>query len=337
MTGRTAPARTARAVAALAGVLVLVAGCGDADRAPDIEPIEFTAPVPVSAVERPEIEPPSQQEDCNATASFRPDGPPPSPGDMPAGSTMAEIVRNGRLVVGVDQNSYLMGFRNSFTNELEGFDIDVAREIAKAVFGGDDDQVDKHIQFRVVTSAGREPALQEGLVDIVVRSMTINCDRWENIDFSAVYYQAGQRLLVQSDAGIDSVADLGGRRACATDGSTSLKNVVAEQPDVVPVAVPDWTDCLVMLQQGQVDAVTTDDTLLAGMAAQDPYLRVVGPKFSAEPYGVGVAKGSEDLVRFVNAVLDRMRSDGTWNRIHQKWLRDALGETAEPPTARYGR
>jgi polar amino acid transport system substrate-binding protein len=264
--------------------------------------------------------------ECDATASLRP-GPLPPAGQMPAGSTMERIFQRGRLIAGVDQNSYLMGFRNSFTGEIEGFDVDVVRQIAKAIFGDE-----KKVQFKVVTSAERIPVLQRGEVDVVVRTMTITCDRREDVDFSAVYYQAGQRVLVRRNSGITGVDGLADKRVCVASGSTSLNNVVNRVKTTI--SVPNWTDCLVMLQQGQTDAISTDDTILAGLAAQDPYTEVVGSRFTEEPYGVGMPKGQEDLVRFVNGVLERMRGDGTWSGIYWRWL-NTLGPAPAPPAARY--
>ncbi|GGU14617.1 glutamate ABC transporter substrate-binding protein [Lentzea flava] len=240
---------------------------------------------------------------------------------------MDRILKRGRLIAGVDQNSYLMGFRNSFTGEIEGFDVDVVRQIAKAIFGDE-----KKVQFKVVTSAERIPVLQRGEVDLVVRTMTITCERLQHVDFSSVYYQAGQRVLVRRNSGITGVDSLKDKRVCVASGSTSLGNVVNRVKTTV--SVPNWTDCLVMLQQGQTDAISTDDTILAGLAAQDPYTEVVGSRFTEEPYGVGVPKGQEDLVRFVNGVLERMRADGSWNGIYRRWL-STLGPAPAPPVARY--
>jgi polar amino acid transport system substrate-binding protein len=242
---------------------------------------------------------------------------------------MAEIQARGRLIAGVDQNTYLMGFRNPFSGEIEGFDVAMAREIAEAIFGDPN-----KIQYKVLTSEDRVGALERGDVDLVVRTMTVTCERLEKINFSSVYYEAGQRVLVNRASGISGMDGLGGKRVCATKGSTSLTAVVNHPVKPVAVSVPDWTDCLVMLQQGQVDAISTDDTILAGLAAQDPYTEVVGARFTTEPYGVGIPKGDEDFVRFVNAVLNRMRGDGSWASAYQDWL-NTLGPAPAPPAPRY--
>lgn len=288
-------------------------------------------PRPVDATElsAPPSTAPRQTPTCDATASLRPSGPLPPALQMPAGTTMEKIQARGRLIAGVDQNTYLMGFRNSFSGEIEGFDVDMARKVAEAIFGDP-----TKIQFKVLTSDERIPALERGDVDIVVRTMTITCERLQRVNFSTVYYQAGQRVLVPRSSPINGIGSLGGKKVCATKGSTSLSNVANAPSKPTAVAVPDWTDCLVMLQQNQVDAISTDDTILAGLAAQDPYTAVVGDRFTQEPYGMAMPKQNVDFVRFVNAVLERMRADGSWTALHRRWLA-TLGSAPTPPPARY--
>lgn len=320
---------------ALAAMLALGA-CGGSDPADQAAagPQEAAIPRPApqgvaDPAELPEASGPADTS-CDPESSFRPPGPPPPPGNMPAGSTMARIAGRGRLLVGVDQNTYLFGYRDPDSGRLEGFDIDIARQMAEAILGDPD-----RIQYVVLTSAERIPAVQERKVDMVVRTMTINCERWKDVNFSTVYYEAGQRVLVRTDSNFKSITDLGGEKVCAAEGSTSIRNIAEVESKPVPVAVPDWSDCLVMLQQGQVAAVSTDDTILSGMAAQDPHTRLVGGRFTAEPYGIAMHKEAVDLVRFVNAVLEEIRADGTWAQIHKRWLGAAGAPTPSPPEASY--
>ncbi|HEY0640612.1 MAG TPA: glutamate ABC transporter substrate-binding protein [Pseudonocardiaceae bacterium] len=312
--------------------LALAAGCGS-EAAPTTSryDVEFTVPQPVgAAVQEPTTTTGPEQAPCpDALASIRPPATLPPPGAMPAGSTMAAIAQRGQLRVGVDQNTYGFGFRDSSSGDLEGFDIDVARQMALAIFG---DQT--KIQFVTMASADREPALMEGRVDMVVRTFTITCDRKQRINFSTVYFEAGQQVLVNRGSEFRDLESLAGKRVCSASGSTSIGRLLNAAVPLTAVGVPNWTDCLVMLQQGQVDAVSTDDTILAGLAAQDPNTEVVGGRFSDEPYGIGMPLQSPDLVAFVNGVLDRMRRDGTWAAIHQRWLSE-LGPAPAPPTPRY--
>jgi len=323
---------TRRAIALLVAVLLACAGCGSTtDAVGERETPTGGPPSPAGAKEVTSL-PGGEQADtsCDPTASLRPQGTLPGPNDLPLDSTMAKIRQQGKLIVGVDQNTYKFGFRNPITGELEGFDLDMAREIAAAIFG------DRNaIQLRVLVSAQRVDAVKNGDVNLVVETMTINCERRKDVEFSSVYYQAGQRVLVKKNSGFTGIDSLGGKKVCAAAESTSLTNIVNSASKPIGVEVPGWTDCLVMLQQNQVDAVSTDDTILAGLAAQDPFTEVVGKPISAEPYGMAIPKDQPDFVRFVNGVLERMRTDGTWTSIYNKWLSDLLGAAPAPPQARY--
>lgn len=270
-------------------------------------------------------------EDCAdgrpAVASLDPDGDP----EVTSGSTMAAIRERGALRVGVSADTLLMGSRNPFNGDIEGFDIDVARQVADAILGDPD-----AIQFRVITSGDREAVLQEHEVDIVTRAFTINCDRWENIAFSAEYYHAGQKLLVPSTSKVAGIDDLEGQRVCAPEGTTTLERL-GEWEGVEAVPAATHTTCLVLFQQGEVDAITGDDTVLAGFAAQDPYAKVVGDAVSDEPYGVGIPADQPDMVRFVNGVLEDMVAGGQWEESYDRWLGDALGPAPAAPEPVYGR
>ncbi|MFC7485023.1 transporter substrate-binding domain-containing protein [Luedemannella flava] len=171
-------------------------------------------------------------------------------------------------------------------------------------------------------------------VDMVVRTMTMNCERWQQVSFSTEYLSSHQRLLVNRGSGIRSFEDLGGRKVCATRGSTSIRVIAAQPSKPIPVSTDSTLDCLVLLQQGQVDAVSTIDVLLAGLNAQDPSTEIVGTPLTDEPAGIGINKDAPDFVRFVNQVLETMRADGTWKKIYARWL-TPLGPTPEPPPARY--
>jgi polar amino acid transport system substrate-binding protein len=311
------PARVTAAVIALA---VLGAGCTSTHHGvlPPAAPITTTTTAPVPAP------------NCgDPTASSRPAGPLPPPGQMPAGSYMRTIQDRGRLVAGVSPDTLLFGSVNPFTGQFEGYDVDVVKQVAKAIFGDD-----THIEYRAVTNAQRIPDVQSSAVDLVAHTMTINCARRQLVDFSSVYYDAGQKVLVRTDSTAQTVNDLGGKKVCAPLGTTSIDNLgkVASHP--IAVGMVDETDCLVAFQQGEVDAISTDDTVLAGMAAQDPYAKVVGPRFSDEPYGLAINLSHPDFTRFVNAVLDRMRSDGTWAAIYNRWL-GRFGSAPAPPQAKY--
>lgn len=246
----------------------------------------------------------------------------------------AELGKEGLLVVGVSADTIKLGSANPFDRfEIQGFDIDVARAIADALGVG--------LRLQVISAADRIPLLDSGEIDIVARNMTMNCSRWKDIGFSAVYYNATQKVLVRTDDVAafekDGVASLEGKRVCAPAGSTSIDNIKEIQPGVVAVPAGNHTGCLVKFQQGEVDAITGDDTVLAGLAAQDPYAKVPDQaKLTDEPYGIGVNKDNVALIRFVNSVLEQRRSNGEWQKSYDKWLKPYLGNaTAPAPT--YGR
>lgn len=313
--------------AMLVGTSALVTACGSGTEVPKTTSVAAVDPKP----DLTEITTPPQSEtggNCDPEATLRP-GPLPSSGAMPPGSPMAAIVANGKLRVGVDQNTYLFGFRNPTTGQLEGFDIDIAREIARALFGDPD-----KIELRSVTAADRIPALQNKQVDLIVRTFSATCERRRDVDFSGVYYRATQRILVSRNSGIRSGADLGGKRVCVTRGTTSPGPLFALPKRPIVLGASNWTDCLAALQQGQVDAVSGDDPILVGLVAQDRNMAIVGEVIGTGAYAVGIAQGNPNLVRFVNGVLERIRADGTWQQIYNARL-SALGPSPGPPDLRY--
>lgn len=318
--------RFALASGAMAAVLLAGATADQwatASRAPSgPEPVGY--PSGASSLE------PDTAPTCDLLGSLRPAGPLPEPGRMPAGSTMAGIVERGRLIVAVGPDSYLLNFRNPETGQLEGFDIDIVGDITEAIFGDRG-----RVTYRQLDLPGRLAAAGSGQVDLVISTTTITCRRREQVDFSAVYYQAQQRVLANRGSGITTLDSLTGKRVCAARGSTSLQEILATPSGPVPVGVTGVTDCLVMLQLGEVDAVSTDDTVLAGLAAQDPRTEIVGMPFHEEPYGIAINPATPDLVRFVNAVLADRVEDGRWQASYQRWLQAALGPPPAPPQPQY--
>jgi polar amino acid transport system substrate-binding protein len=315
----------------VAGALALLAtACGTGPTSSGVAVSSGAEPVPqdVHALPDSKLPPGTLGTSCKPKGSLRPAGPLPSPGHMPAGSPMAVIAKRGYLRVGVDQTIDLSSYRNPLTGQLEGFDISVAQQIAQAIFG-------KHyrIQFKAITSAQRIPVIQKNQVDIVVDSMTITCARQKKVDFSTDYFNARQELLVPKDSPVTGPGDLHGKKVCADAGTTSIQQIQAMPSHPVPVAADNWTDCLVMLEQNQIAAISTDNSVLAGLAAQDPQTRLLGPGFTDEQHGIAISKNAPDLVRFVNAVLERMRTDGTWTDLYKQWFVPGLGPTVPAPPA----
>ncbi|WP_411135259.1 glutamate ABC transporter substrate-binding protein [Streptomyces sp. C10] len=263
----------------------------------------------------------------NAAESLR-----PSPDD---GAAVSRIKEKGQLVVGVDQNTYRWGYRNPATGELEGFDIELARAVAEDILGPH-----PKVVFKAVPTSQRIPALQRRAVDMVVRTMTINCARKERVAFSTAYFQAGQQVLAPKASKVTAFDDsLRGKRVCTAAGSTGESELSARRHGAKVLRVPNQLDCLVRLQLGEADAVVTDNALAAAQAAQDPAVELKGKPFTDEPYGVAMNKDDTDLVRRVNKVLDDYRGDGDadsrWMRAYRTWLEDDLPGISGPPSPEY--
>jgi polar amino acid transport system substrate-binding protein len=316
-----------RTLCAAVAVATLLAGCGRADGVAPTPTLTLAPPTPAGMEElTPELVAPQEDTDdeCDLTASLR-----PFPNSADAAKAVENIKARGRLIVGLDIGSNLFSFRDPITGEITGFDVDIAGEVARDIFG-----TPGQVEYRILSSADRVTALQNNQVDIVVKTMSITCERKKVVNFSTVYLVANQRILAARDSPIAQANDLSGKRVCAVKGTTSLQRIQEINPSPIVIEVVTWADCLVALQQRQVDAVSTDDSILAGLVAQDPYLHIVGPSMNEEPYGIGVNLQNTGLVRFVNGTLDRIRRDGTWSTLYRKWL-NVLGPTPSPPVPRY--
>jgi polar amino acid transport system substrate-binding protein len=222
--------------------------------------------------------PPKPEPTCpNLTASLRPPARMPTPGAMPSGSYMAQIQRRGYLIAGVNAGALDFGYLNPASGHIEGFEIDLVRELAQAIFGNPN-------TYRLValTVPQRIPFVQAGRVDVVVDTVTITCDRRRQVDFSTVYYGAQQRVLVPSNSHATSISDLAHEPVCASAGSTPIEVMNQLSSSVRPIVVgrAQAIDCLVALQEGQIDAISTDDSILLGFGAQDPNTKIIGPSLA---------------------------------------------------------
>ncbi|MDV7223374.1 glutamate ABC transporter substrate-binding protein [Streptomyces prunicolor] len=270
--------------------------------------------------------------------------PPPSDAD---GTTINAIKQRGYLNVGVDQNSYRWGYLNpNSSGELEGFDIDLVHAIAKNIFGSSYSPSKVHLL--AIPTDQRIPAIQKKRVDMVVRTMTINCERAGKVAFSAPYFVTGQQVLAPKVSTITGYNDtLARKRVCSAATSIANTRLHADKGHKIPATVdilepvPNQLDCLVELQLGQADAVVTDGALAASQAAQDPTVELKGAPFTTEYYGVAMNKSATDLVQRVNRILETYRTstgpDG-WHASYTKWLLPTLradSTSADPPTPHY--
>jgi len=245
----------------------------------------------------------------------------------PEGSTMARIAERGKITVGTKFDQPLFGLKNPRTGDVEGFDVEIAKLIVERIGS------DVEIEFVETPSAIRETAIQDGTVDLVVATYTINDTRKEKIDYAGPYYVAGQDIMVAADDdSISGVDDLNGKRVCSVQGSTSVVNVREKAPQAQVVEYDVYSKCADDLRNGRVDAVSTDNVILVGLIDEaDGAFKLVGNTFTEEPYGIGLKKGDDDFRAFVNDVLEELYENGEWADAYDRTVGAVTGETPEPP------
>ncbi|MEU4469914.1 glutamate ABC transporter substrate-binding protein [Micromonospora sp. NPDC023888] len=213
-----------------------------------------------------------------------------------------------KLVIGVKADQPGLGLQTG--SQYEGFDIEIGKIIAKGL-GVDAN----NIEWKTTVSNNREPFIQQGTVDLVVATYTINDERKQKVNFAGPYFIAGQDLLVKADSTITGPEGLEGKKVCSASGSTPAKRIQSDYPKAKLQQFDAYSKCLPLLENGQVDAVTTDDIILAGYAAQSQFagkFKVVGKPFSSEPYGIGLKKDDKDGCEKINEILKAAASDGTY-------------------------
>jgi glutamate transport system substrate-binding protein len=251
---------------------------------------------------------------------------------MSGESTVAKIKAKGKIVIGTKFDQPLFGLKNPTTNEVDGFDAEVGRLLAKKIFG---DDIKGKVEFVETTSKVREEAIEQGKVDLVIATYTINAARKERVGFAGPYYTAGQDLLVKKgDTTITGVDSLDGKKVCSVQGSTSLKNLAEKAPKAdASITFDKYSLCVEALLDGRVNAVTTDNIILLGFVADNAdKVQLVGKPFTSEPYGIGVKKDDKDFRGWVNDQLEAMAKDGSYAKA---WDATAgkTGEKAPTPPA----
>ncbi len=283
---------------AMLSAVALSAACGDDDDSAKTSP---TAKAPTAA----------------PAPTFAPD------------STMGKIAAAKKMTVGVKFDQPGFGLKDPTTGKVDGFDVAIAKEIGKAL-----GLKEEEITFVESVSANRIPFLQEDKVDLIVATMTINADRKLQIEFSRPYFLAGQSILVKKDnTTIKTVDDLNGKKVCSVQGSTSEKNVKAKAPTADLQSLTTYSACVSGMKDGRYEAVSTDDIILAGFAAADSTLKLVGGQFTQEPYGIGIKKGKTDMAQYVDGLLAKWFADGTWDKIYTQYL-GKVGGLPTPAEAR---
>lgn len=244
--------------------------------------------------------------------------------------TFDAIKSSGKVRIGVKQDQPGLGFKDAATGEYTGFDIEIAQWIA-ASLGLSKDK----IEFKPIPSANRESAITNGDIDYYVGTYSITDKRKQLIDFAGPYFVTGQGLLVKKDnSTIKTEKDLSGKNVCSATGSTPIQNIKANFPNTKTTEFDTYSQCVEALKSGQVDAVTTDQAILIGYAAQEPdSLKVVGEPFTTEKYGIGLKKGDTALRHFINKTL----TDGgsVWQKIYDKTLGQSGTKVQQPAVDNY--
>jgi glutamate transport system substrate-binding protein len=244
------------------------------------------------------------------------------------GTTMARLKDAGKVTVGTKFDQPLFGLKN-LEGKPEGFDVEIAKLIAGEMGISAD-----NINWVETVSANREPFIQQGKVDFVVATYTINDERKQTVDFAGPYYEAGQDIMVAkgNPEGIAGPDDLAGKKVCSVTGSTPAENIRTNYPQAELTEFDVYSKCAEALKNGQVQAVTTDNVILLGLINQDQEaFELVGKKFTEEPYGVGVKKGDTQFRNFVNDVLDKTYQDGRWQQAWDATAGKVATEQASPP------
>ena len=243
---------------------------------------------------------------------------------------MAEIVEAGTLKVGTKFDQPLFGLKN-LEGEPEGFDVEIAKIIAAKLGIAEDD-----IEWVEAVSANREPFLQQGRVDMVVATYTMNDTRDEVVDFAGPYFQAGQDIMVAAGNpnGIEGPDDLAGNRVCSVSGSTPAATVQEEYgvTSADLTLFDTYLKCRDALSNGQVDAVTTDNVILSGYVSENPdEFELVGTPFTEEPYGIGIPEGQEDFCDWINETLAEAAEDGSYAEAFESTAGEVIEDTPELP------
>lgn len=221
-----------------------------------------------------------------------------------------------QIVWGVKNDTKLFGLMDISSREVKGFDIDIAKAITEEILGRDGNAV-----FVEVTSKTRIPLLKNGNIDAIIATMTITDERKKQVDFSDVYFDAGQSLLVAKRSPITNVKDLTANdTVLVVKGSTSADNIRKAAPDAKVLEMENYSEAFTALQAGQGDAVSTDNAILLGMASENDNYTLVGGTFTNEPYGIAINKGQESFLNAVNDALRTLHTNGTYDKIYDKWF-----------------
>jgi putative glutamine transport system substrate-binding protein len=226
-----------------------------------------------------------------------------------------------KLIIGVKYDTNLFGLKDPKDGQVKGFDVDLARAITQQILGSP-----KKLEFKPVTANTRIPSLQNSEVDMVIATMTITEERKKLVDFSDIYFEVGQSLLVAKDSSITGLADLKGKSVIVMKNSTSAKNIRQLAPEAQVLEYDNYTEAFKALQAKVGEVLSTDNSILLGMQRENPNFKLVGGVFTYEPYGIAVRKGDHLMLAALNQALKNLRTSGKYQEIYQLWFGEIVEE-----------
>lgn len=242
--------------------------------------------------------------------------------NSPKNEVYKQVKSSNKIIWGVKNDTRLFSIMDIKENKLEGFDIDMARAITKKILGKKG-----QVELFQVSAKTKIPVLKNGNIDATISSVTITPERRKIVTFSKPYFYAGQSLLVKKGSKVKSIKNLNTKNSvvAAVKGTTAVENIHKFAPEAHVLEYDDYGQAFTALKAGQADAMSTDNGMLAGIAADNPGYQVVGGTFTHEPYGIAVNKGETKLIKKINQALDELKKDGTYSRLMNKWFGDIPG------------
>lgn len=242
---------------------------------------------------------------------------------FPSGSLGEKVQQRGKIIIGVRYDVPLYGFQNPRTGTLEGMEVDIGRELARALFGDP-----SKVEFRQVVSRTRIPMLQEGVVDVIIATLTMTKKRMEEISFSDIYYLAGMYALVPEASPIKSLDDLKTETIAVARGGTGEQAMREMYPQAKILALDSHGDAFQALVSRRATVLVSDDPVLQGMQEKLKGFRIIPARLTFEPHAIGVAKGNPEFVAFLNTFLRDLKASGKWEELYRKNVNPS---SPEPP------
>jgi ABC-type amino acid transport substrate-binding protein len=241
-----------------------------------------------------------------------------------AAGTLDDVKKRGRLVAGVKTDFPPFGYVDAQGKNL-GFDVELGHLFAQALFGSPD-----KVEFVAVTSGNRIPFLQSGKIDIIIATVTITDERRQVVEFSDPYFLSGSLVLVPAASPIKDVKELNGKTVAIIQGSIQDQDVAQLAPQASRGKFGKVSEALLAVKGGRADAYVHDDVLLLSLVKDHPDVKVVGRALIPRPYGIAVRKGDGEFIGWVNGQLQKMRADGTYDRLWKRFFGEVEGSLVKP-------